>query len=77
MDWAKLLLAGVQVLAYLLKYASDRQLIDAGQKQALAALLRAQADVIDEAKKAREEARARNNSVPKSDSLPTDGYRRD
>lgn len=77
MDWAKALLALLQVFAYLLKYATDRQLLDAGAQKALANLLTAQANVLKQAEEARAEARARNAAVPKSDSLPDDGFRRD
>lgn len=77
MNWAKLLLTLAEIMAYLVKYATDRQLLDAGQQKALASLLRQQADVLKTADEARQEARANNARIPKSDSLPTDGFRRD
>lgn len=77
LDWAKLLLTCAQVTLYLLKFASDRQLITAGEQKALATLLRAETDAIEKATAAREKARAANDAIPKSDSLPNDGFRRD
>jgi hypothetical protein len=77
MTWAKLLLACAQITLYLLKYASERELISAGEQSALASLLKAEANAVEKATAAREKARASNALVPKSDGLSNDGFRRD
>lgn len=77
MDWAKLLLAIVKLFNLVFTYARERQLLEAGQQQALASVLRAQADAIDKANQVRLTIRQRNAAVPSGDSLPDDGFRRD
>lgn len=77
MDWAKLLLACVKLMNLLFTYARERQLLQAGEQQALAVLLRAQAEALEKSNAVREEIRRRNAGVPDGDSLPDDGFRRD
>jgi hypothetical protein len=43
-DWAKFLLGLVQLLGALVQYLNAKQLLDAGGQQAIAKILRAQAD---------------------------------
>jgi len=74
---AKLLLALAQLLSLGLTYARERDLMNAGEAQAIAVLLKTQADIIDNADKARAAAHAANNVIPPSSSLPDDGFRRD
>jgi len=75
--WGKILLTGLQVLAYLLKYASEAQLLKAGEQKALLAMLTQQQKYIDDVLKAGAEQAKRNAAVPTTDSLPDDGFRRD
>lgn len=77
MDWAKLLLACVKLLSLLMSYAREKQLLDAGSQQALASLLKAQADDLEKDNAIRKQIRDRNAAVPSASSLPTDGFRRD
>lgn len=74
---AKLLLALAQLLSLGLNYARERDLMNAGEEQAIAVLLKTQADIIDKADKARAAAHAANSAVPTSSILPDDGFRRD
>lgn len=77
MDWAKLLLACVKLLSLMMNYAREKQLLDAGSQQALASLLKAQADDLEKDNAIRKQIRDRNAAVPSTNSLPTDGFRRD
>lgn len=77
MDWAKLLLALATLFSQLLTWAREKQLLDAGQQQALASIMRVQADALERSNKVREEISKRNATVPQSSSLPDDGFRRD
>lgn len=77
MDWAKLLLACVKLMNVLFTYVREKQLLEAGSQQALASLLRAQADDLEKDNAIRKQIRERNAAVPSTDSLPTDGFRRD
>ena len=77
MDWAKLLLACVRLMTLLFTYAREKQLLDAGSQQALASLLKAQADDLEKDNAVRKQIRERNAAVPSTSSLPNDGFRRD
>lgn len=75
MQWGAFLLALVKAVSALFTWAQSKRLIDAGEAKALAAQLRAQADVIAKAQKARDDARTLVRSHPER--LPDDGFRRD
>lgn len=75
--WGKVALALAQGLVSLLTYLRERQLLQAGEDKALADVLQGELNAINKATAARLAARARNAAVPKSDSLPNDGHRRD
>jgi hypothetical protein len=77
MNWLPFLVALAKCWVLLTTYLREKQLLDAGQLEALANLLKAQAGEIDKAIAARKAQAARNATVPKSNSLPNDGYRRD
>lgn len=72
-----ILLALLRGLGALLEMARERQWLKAGEQQALADLLRKQADDLQKAENAREAARRDHARVPRDRGLPDDGFRRD
>jgi mannose/cellobiose epimerase-like protein (N-acyl-D-glucosamine 2-epimerase family) len=77
MQWAAVVLALVKALASLMSFLRERQLLEEWEARAAAEALRKHLDDIEKGKRARAEVRDRNSRVPKSDSLPDDGFRRD
>ena len=72
-----IVLALLRGLGALLDIARERQWLKAGEQQALADLLRKQADDLQKAEDAREAARRDHAGVPRDRGLPDDGFRRD
>ena len=77
MSWANLLIALVKLVNLVFTYAQERKLLNAGAQQALAVLLRAQAEALEKSNVIREDIRRRNANVAATSSLPDDGFRRD
>lgn len=77
LTWGQVILALLGVVGSLVTFARERQLIKDADEKAFAKFFAKQLEIINEAHKAREEARAANAAVPESDSLPNDGFRRD
>lgn len=77
MNWLALILSGLKLLGALADYLRERKLISAEQDRELVAELKAQLAFLEKADAAREDARRRNAAVPRADSLPDDGFRRD
>jgi len=61
----------------LFAYFQQNQLVQAGQDKETAKNSQAEVVVITEGDKVREETSVANAAIPVTDSLPTDGYRRD
>jgi hypothetical protein len=63
-DWAKLILGLVSLLSKAVSYLEQRQLITAGQREAIADQLQRQADALKKAKASREAIRTELNTNP-------------
>lgn len=74
MNWAGLFLGFAQLLVLALTWARERQLMDAGRSEAIADLLRKEADAIRKANAARAAADAIN--ADPSRLRESDGFRR-
>lgn len=77
LTWGQVLLAALGLVSSLVAFARERQLINEADERAFARFYAKQMETIDEALKARKEARDANAGVPSSDGLPNDGFRRD
>ena len=75
MNWASLLLGFAQLLALVLTWARERELMDAGKSEVIAALLRKESDAIRKANAARAAADAVNADPARV--FEDDGFRRD
>jgi len=75
--WLPLILWGLKALSSLTTHLQKKQLIGEGERRAIAEALKVQHDELIRANKAREDQRSRNAAVPRSHSLPDDGFRRD
>jgi len=69
--------AVLNIFASLFQWLRERSLKQAGQIEAESKTLKDSLDTVVTADEARDEARVSNASVPQSDSLPDDGFRRD
>ncbi len=74
MNWASLLLGFAQLLALVLTWARERELMEAGKSEMIAALLRKESDAIRKANAARAAADIANADPAKL--REDDGYRR-
>ena len=74
MNWAALLLGLAQALALVLTWARERELMEAGKSELIAALLREQSDAIRKANAARAAADAVNADPTRL--REDDGHRR-
>ena len=76
MDWLKLAVALTQLLGFFMKFLTDRQLLQAGGAEMIAAILKGQADDIIKGNAARQAA---SNSAKSDPSIlhKNDGFRRD
>lgn len=76
-SWIALLVAILRAAGSLAAFARERQWLKAGEAQALAELMRKQADDLLRAEQARDAARRNADGVPRDRGLPDDGFRRD
>lgn len=76
-SWITVLAALFRAAGALADLARERQWLKAGEAQALAELMRKQADDFLRAEEAREAARRNHAAVPHDRGLPDDGFRRD
>ena len=74
MDWFKLAVGVVQLLGFFMKFLTDRQLLTAGGAEAIAKILRAQADDLHKIKDAMADAGKRFDAAG---GMPSDGKFRD
>lgn len=74
MNWAALLLGLAQALALVLTWARERELMEAGKSELIAALLREQSDAIRKANAAR--AAADTANADPASLRSDDGHRR-
>ncbi len=74
MNWASLLLGFAQLLALVLTWARERELMEAGKSEMIAALLRKESDAIRKANAARLAADTANADPAKL--REDDGFRR-
>ena len=77
MDYLKLALGLITLLTRFITYLREKELLKAGEAQAIAMQMRTAASEIARANRAREEAAKRNASVSNGSSLPDDQFRRD
>jgi hypothetical protein len=77
MYWAKTILLVLQIVRSFVQFANERGLLSDKDDEALNNALQKQRDDLAKARAARIAQRAINNSVPATDSLPNDGFRRD
>ena len=61
----------------LVQWMSERGLVKQGEANQDLKTLKHEVTTIEQANEARDKARVANAAVPSTDSLPTDGYRRD
>ena len=75
--WGKTVLLALSLITSLVSWMRERKLLTQAELELYAKIIKANDDIIQEAEKARSDARAANDTVSKSDSLPDDGFRRD
>lgn len=76
-QWGKLAIISASLLATFITWLRENELMNAGEQRMLASILTRQANDIQTAIKARQDASANNAAIPSGVSLPTDGHRRD
>jgi hypothetical protein len=76
-DWAKLAIFVVQLGISFVTWLRERQLLDAGAKEALAGLYRKQLDEMAAADRVLADAAADARRLPPDQPIPDDGFRRD
>jgi hypothetical protein len=77
MNWVSLVLTAIKLIGALVDFLRERQIISETEQRMLAAALQEQAKTLEAANEARDAQRRSNAGVPRADSLPNDGFRRD
>ena len=75
--WGKALLLALSLVSSLVQWMREQKLLKEAEQKILADFLKQQQEILNEADKIRKQAADDAARVPSSDSLPTDGYRRD
>lgn len=77
MNWVSLVLTAVKLLGALVDFLRERRIVSDTEQRMIAAALQDQAKTLGAANEARDTQRRSNAGVPRADSLPNDGFRRD
>lgn len=77
MNWVSLVLTAIKLIGALIDFLRERQIISETEQRMIAAALQEQAKTLEAANEARDTQRRSNAGVPRADSLPNDGFRRD
>jgi hypothetical protein len=77
MNWVSLVLTAIKLIGALVDFLRERQIVSETEQRMIAAALQEQAKTLEAANEARDAQRRSNAGVPRADSLPDDGFRRD
>jgi len=77
MNWVSLVLTAIKLIGVLVDFLRERRIVSDTEQRMIAAALQEQAKTLEAANEARDAQRRSNAGVPRADSLPDDGFRRD
>lgn len=77
MNWVSLVLTAIKLIGALVDFLRERRIVSDTEQRMIAAALQDQAKTLEAANEARDTQRRSNAGVPRADSLPDDGFRRD
>lgn len=77
MNLVSLVLTAIKLIGALVDFLQERQIVSETEQRMIAAALQEQAKTLEAASEARDAQRRSNAGVPRADSLPDDGFRRD